>query len=110
MKQKIQAHFQGRYETFYSKYLKSVKAIGGDEYSALCPFHDDTEPSLKFNNENGKYFCHGCGKKGDIFHFYGKVNSLNTRRDFRKILSDVRIFISQNCHLRIFIVLTGNQT
>jgi hypothetical protein len=44
LKQKIQNHFSGNYQTFYSKYLKDVKKAGGSEYQALCPFHEDGNP------------------------------------------------------------------
>jgi DNA primase len=89
MKDQIINHFIGNYTTFYAKYLLKVQKIGGDEFKAICPFHDDSDPSLNFNNKNGRYFCHGCRKKGDIFHFYAKINSLDTRRDFQKILKNI---------------------
>jgi hypothetical protein len=89
MKNKIQDYFQGSYRTFYEKYLPSVRRIGGDEYKALCPFHEDGNPSFNFNSQNGKYFCHGCQKKGNIFHFYGKRHGLSTNRDFPKILRGI---------------------
>ncbi|MBL7180278.1 MAG: AAA family ATPase [Desulfobacterales bacterium] len=91
MKNKILNHFNGDYKSFYKKYLPEAKKIGGDEYAAKCcfPNHEDKNPSFNFNNQSGKYFCHGCGKKGDIFHFYGKINSLDTRRDFGKILKGI---------------------
>jgi DNA primase len=31
----------------------------------LCPFHEDTKPSLQINLETNFYKCHACGKKGD---------------------------------------------
>ena len=89
MKNKIQNHFQGNYESFYGKYLQGVKKIGGDEHKALCPFHEDTNPSFNFNNQNGKYICYGCKEKGDAIHFYAKIHNLNTKRDFRKILKGI---------------------
>ena len=89
MSNAVKDHFQGNYESFYEKYLPKIQKIGGDEYKAVCPFHNDTEPSFNFNNETGQYFCHGCGKKGDAIHFYAKVNSLDTRRDFHKILKGI---------------------
>ncbi len=91
MKQKIQNHFSGNYQTFYSKYLKDVKKAGGSEYQALCPFpsHGDTKPSFNFNNETGLYFCHGCNKKGNAFHFFAKTHGLDDRRDFPKILKGI---------------------
>jgi len=89
MKHKIQNYFKGNYQSFYGKYLQQVKKIGGNEYKAICPFHSDTNPSFDFKSQTGQYYCHGCAKKGDIFHFYGKINSLDTRRDFSKILRGI---------------------
>lgn len=89
MKQQLQKYFKGNFQKFYGKYLPETKAIGGDEFQALCPFHDDSNPSFNFNSQTGAYFCHGCGKKGDFIHFYGKINSLNTRSDFPKILEGI---------------------
>ncbi|GEM_PF-5736350 len=37
--------------------------------SAHCPFHDDRNPSLSFNNQRGLWYCHGCHLGGDIFNF-----------------------------------------
>ena len=31
----------------------------------LCPFHEDSTPSLQVNLESNFYKCHACGKKGD---------------------------------------------
>lgn len=88
MKEKLTNHFSGNFKLFFDKYLQNIKAAGGDEFKAICPFpsHKDNNPSFFFNNQTGQYYCHGCGKKGDFLHFYGKINSLDTRRDFGKIL------------------------
>lgn len=45
--------------------------------------------SFNFNNRTGQYYCHGCGKKGDFIHFYAKINGLDTRYDFGKILKGI---------------------
>jgi len=89
MKDSILNHFQGNWETFYEKYLPEIQKAGGHEYKVKCPFHEEQNASFCINGETGQYFCHGCGKKGDIFHFYAKVNSLDTRRDFGKILKGI---------------------
>jgi hypothetical protein len=89
MKAEIEDHFQGKYSLFFERYLPNVHKIGGGEYAAICPFHDETNASFNFNNDKGTYFCHGCGKKGHAFHFYGKINGLDTRRDFPKILKGI---------------------
>ena len=89
MSNAIKDHFQGNYETFYEKYLPKIQKIGGGEYKATCPFHDDRDPSFNFSNQTGQYYCHGCGKKGDAIHFYAKINDLNTKRDFSKIIKGI---------------------
>jgi len=89
MKDAILGHFNGQWEMFYGRYLQQIKPAGGSEYKAPCPFHDDADPSLSLNGETGRYYCHGCGKKGDGLHFYAKINSLDTRRDFARILRGI---------------------
>jgi AAA domain-containing protein/CHC2-type zinc finger protein len=89
MKQNIRSHFSGNYKPFFDKYLQKTKQIGRNEFKAICPFHKDTNPSLNFNNQSGQYYCHGCGNRGDIFHFYGKINDLETRNGFPKILKGI---------------------
>lgn len=41
----------------------------GAERKGLCPFHDDTNPSLSVNVETGLWHCFGCGRGGDVFTF-----------------------------------------
>lgn len=89
-KEAINKHFRGQYNKLYEKYLPGpIKKIGGKEFSTVCPFHDDQNPSFNFNADTGEYFCHGCGKKGGAFHFYAKLKDLDTRRDFPKILKGI---------------------
>jgi hypothetical protein len=38
----------------------------GSEYTGLCPFHEDTNPSLFVNSEKGVWHCFGCGRGGGI--------------------------------------------
>ena len=43
--------------------------------TALCPFHDDTNPSLSIDESRHMYKCFACGAGGDMFAFlmqYGK--------------------------------------
>ncbi|MDA8142093.1 MAG: AAA family ATPase [Desulfobacteraceae bacterium] len=89
MRNQILEYFKGNFEPFYRKYLPNIQKIGGDEWRAKCPFHEDRDPSFNFSAITGQYFCHGCQKKGDVFHFYGKVNGLNTGADFGKILRGI---------------------
>ncbi|UCH00677.1 MAG: AAA family ATPase [Deltaproteobacteria bacterium] len=89
MKEKIQNHFKGNYKAFYERFLQDIKDGKNSEFKALCPFHDDHNPSFNFNNQDGKYFCHSCQAGGDIFHFYAKLNGLDLKSDFYKILEGI---------------------
>ncbi|MRS02644.1 hypothetical protein EG832_05375 [bacterium] len=88
-KEDIRNFFKGNYKAFYSKYLTQIKNGRGNEYSALCPFHDDKQPSLNFNSETGEYYCHGCGKNGHVVNFYAQLNNLDKQRDYPRILSGI---------------------
>jgi DNA primase len=41
----------------------------GNRFKALCPFHDDHNPSLELNPERQSYKCWSCGAGGDVFDF-----------------------------------------
>lgn len=41
----------------------------GGKFKALCPFHDDQNPSLELNPERQSYKCWSCGAGGDVFDF-----------------------------------------
>ncbi len=58
------------FELWDSKAQKIVKVKAkraGSEWRAICPFHDDHNPSLCINEEKGVWYCHGCGKKGVLY-------------------------------------------
>ena len=41
----------------------------GSKFKALCPFHDDHNPSLELNPDRQTYKCWSCGAGGDVFDF-----------------------------------------
>ena len=41
----------------------------GRSYKALCPWHDDTNPSLQINPERQSWKCWVCDIGGDVFSF-----------------------------------------
>jgi hypothetical protein len=55
--------------------------------SALCPFHDDSIPSLSITMKNGVglFMCHGCGVSGSILDFVMKKESLDLSAAARRI-------------------------
>lgn len=49
-----------------------LRLIGrGTWRSALCPFHDDHNPSLRVNADTGAFRCMACGVRGgDLLAFH----------------------------------------
>ena len=41
----------------------------GKNYFAVCPFHDDHNPSLSISPEKQIYTCFVCGASGNVFNF-----------------------------------------
>jgi len=39
----------------------------GKNWTGLCPFHDDKNPSFTVSSETGRYKCWACGEGGDCF-------------------------------------------
>ncbi|HEV3415865.1 MAG TPA: DNA primase [Pirellulales bacterium] len=48
----------------------------GRGYKALCPWHDDTRPSLQINPERQSFKCWVCDVGGDIFSFLMKMENV----------------------------------
>lgn len=49
----------------------------GGKLKALCPFHDDHNPSLEVNPERQSYKCWSCGAGGDVFSFVGEFERVD---------------------------------
>lgn len=45
-----------------------------EQYVALCPFHEDKNPSFSVNPVKGVYHCFGCGASGNLITFLEKIN------------------------------------
>ncbi|MDD5206659.1 MAG: CHC2 zinc finger domain-containing protein, partial [Desulfobacterales bacterium] len=52
---------------------------------ALCPFHNDSHPSLQVSPDKGIAYCFACRKGGDIFKFYQEIEKV----DFKQALRDL---------------------
>ncbi|HOG51364.1 MAG TPA: DNA primase, partial [Lentisphaeria bacterium] len=45
-----------------------VKKRGSDHW-ACCPFHKEKTPSFKMDSQRQTFYCFGCKKSGNLFHF-----------------------------------------
>src|SRR5271154_3163249 len=49
------------------EYVRLKKS--GQNFSGLCPFHQEKTPSFSVSAVKQMYYCFGCGKGGDVFQF-----------------------------------------
>jgi DNA primase len=57
------------------EYVKLKKA-GAQNYSGLCPFHNEKTPSFSVHATRQFYHCFGCGVSGDVFSFVQKIENI----------------------------------
>ena len=55
----------------------------GKNYWGVCPFHDDTNPSMSVSRDKQIYKCFSCGAAGNVFTFLMNYDHL----DFRDALA-----------------------
>lgn len=58
----------------------------GGVYKAICPFHNDTRPSLQIDPKWQNFRCWACGKKGDVFTFVAEFEKISFR-EAREVLA-----------------------
>ena len=58
-----------------SHYLSLNKK--GKNYVAVCPFHDDHDPSLSISTDKQIFKCFVCGTGGDVFGFVQKIENIS---------------------------------
>jgi DNA primase len=47
------------------------------EFVGLCPLHLETRPSFYVNARKNLFYCHGCGRGGDVIRFVELFRSLS---------------------------------
>ena len=58
-----------------SEYINLTKK--GANYIGLCPFHQDTKPSLYVSPEKKVYKCFSCNKGGDVISFVQQIKKID---------------------------------
>lgn len=57
----------------------------GKNFFGVCPFHDDTNPSMSVSREKQIYRCFSCGASGNVFTFVQEYEHIT----FREALAEL---------------------
>ncbi len=69
--------------TVISSYIPVIKK--GRSYMAVCPFHDDKNPSLNISKEKQIFKCFVCGTGGNAITFVEKYEKISFEEAVRKV-------------------------
>jgi DNA primase len=67
----------------------------GTKYKALCPWHDDHNPSLELNPERQSFKCWSCGVGGDIFDFVKNIEHVDFPEAMRMLADRAGIVLER---------------
>jgi DNA primase len=71
-------------------YVKLKKA-GAQNYSGLCPFHNEKTPSFSVHATRQFFHCFGCGVSGDVFSFVQKIENVTFPEAVRAVAQKLGI-------------------
>jgi DNA primase len=78
-------------------YVK-LKKSGGQNFSGLCPFHQEKTPSFSVHATRQFYHCFGCGESGDVFAFVQKVENITFPEAVRLVAQKLGIPIPKTSY------------
>jgi DNA primase len=71
-------------------YVK-LKKTGAQNFSGLCPFHQEKSPSFSVHVTRQWFHCFGCGASGDVFTFVQKIEKISFGEAIRLIAEKLDI-------------------
>ena len=63
-------------------------------HKALCPFHDDSHPSLSFSVRRNTFRCFVCGASGDVISLAEKVLNVGFKEACRWLADEHNVIVS----------------
>ncbi len=86
----------------FEKVKSDVTVLQAAEYYGIkpdakkmvnCPFHDDSTPSLKLNEDY--FYCFGCGAAGDVIELVSRLFNIKPYDAAKKLCSDFGIDLNE---------------
>jgi DNA primase len=91
---------------------KARRAGTSAEFVGLCPLHRETQPSFYVNARKNLFYCHGCGRGGDLIRFVELAQGLSFHQtiaylqqqiptpapDVAVVLETTAVFYQQQLH------------
>lgn len=70
----------------------------GKNYFGVCPFHDDTNPSMSVSSSKQIYKCFSCGATGNVFKFIMDYENVSFIEAVKKVadIGGINVNINQN--------------
>lgn len=68
----------------------------GKNYFAICPFHDDHNPSMSISPEKQIYTCFVCGASGNVFNFVANYEKVSFASAVKKVAQKAGINLDIN--------------
>lgn len=62
----------------------------GNRFVAPCPFHQETKPSFNVTPD-GRFYCFGCQKSGDIFTFWMEYHGVSFREALEQLAAEAGV-------------------
>jgi DNA primase len=90
--------------TVISSFIPVVKK--GRSYLAVCPFHDDKNPSLNISKEKQIFKCFVCGTGGNAITFVEKYERISFEEAVRKV-ADIIGFHDERLQKQAFHVIVN---
>ena len=73
-----------------SSYINVIKK--GRRYVAVCPFHDDHNPSMDINKEKQTFHCYVCHHGGDVFTFVADYEKISFVEAVKKVCEIINFY------------------
>ena len=73
----------------------------GKGFVAVCPFHDDHDPSMQISKERQTFHCFVCQTGGDVFTFVQKYDKCSFEEAVRKVC-DIIGFDDPRLHKQVY--------